>query len=71
MGTVSTALTEEALSESLKKSIYESTSPEDAAAGCSGEKNDVKCSVCQVFLHHSFSITNFICFYSVFEGRRE
>lgn len=47
MGTVSTALTEEALSESLKKSIYESTSPEDAAAGCSGEKNDVKCSVCQ------------------------
>jgi len=54
MGTVSTALTEETLSECLKRSIYESTAPEDAAAGCNGEKDvgkkdDVKCSICQVF----------------------
>ncbi|KAM4086331.1 hypothetical protein ACJW30_10G093200 [Castanea mollissima] len=52
MGTVSTALTEETLSECLKRSIYESTAPEDAAAGCIGEndvgkKDDVKCSICQ------------------------
>nr|XP_023887981.1 E3 ubiquitin-protein ligase RNF12-like [Quercus suber]XP_023887982.1 E3 ubiquitin-protein ligase RNF12-like [Quercus suber] len=52
MGTVSTALTEETLSECLKRSIYESTAPEDAAAGCIaendvGKKDDVKCSICQ------------------------
>lgn len=51
---MSTALTEETLSECLKRSIYESTAPEDAAAGCIGEKDvgkkdDVKCSICQVF----------------------
>ncbi|KAF3945898.1 hypothetical protein CMV_027774 [Castanea mollissima] len=52
MGTVSTALTEETLSECLKRSIYESTAPMDAAVGCIGEndvgkKEDVKCSICQ------------------------
>ena len=46
---MSTALTEETLSECLKRSIYESTAPEDVAAGCIGEKDDVKCSICQVF----------------------
>lgn len=43
MGTVSTALTEEALSECLKTSIYESASPKDTT----WEKDDVKCSICQ------------------------
>ncbi|GLT53821.1 hypothetical protein SLA2020_270640 [Shorea laevis] len=47
MGTVSTALTEEALSECLKRSIYESAAPEDAAVDCSEDKDDVKCSICQ------------------------
>ncbi|XWS72829.1 hypothetical protein CRYUN_Cryun02cG0074000 [Craigia yunnanensis] len=47
MGNVSTALSEEALSKCLKKSIYEATSLEDANVGCDGEKDDVKCSICQ------------------------
>lgn len=46
---MSTALTEEALSECLKRSIYESAAPEDAAVDCSENKDDVKCSICQVF----------------------
>ncbi|KAF5456585.1 hypothetical protein F2P56_026052 [Juglans regia] len=47
MGTVSTALPEEAMSECLKKSIYESIVPKDEDMGCSGDKDDVKCSICQ------------------------
>ncbi|XP_022730917.1 probable E3 ubiquitin-protein ligase HIP1 isoform X3 [Durio zibethinus] len=47
MGTVSTALSEEAMSKCLKKSIYEATSSEDANVSCDGEKDDVKCSICQ------------------------
>ncbi|KAK7351435.1 hypothetical protein VNO77_10903 [Canavalia gladiata] len=47
MGTVSTALTEEALSECLKKSFYQS-SPSDGAGECYSEvKDDTKCSICQ------------------------
>ncbi|OMO90619.1 Zinc finger, RING-type [Corchorus olitorius] len=47
MGTVSTALSEEALDKCLKKSIYEATSSEDTSVSCEGEKDDVKCSICQ------------------------
>ncbi|KAG2691718.1 hypothetical protein I3843_08G020800 [Carya illinoinensis] len=47
MGTVSTALPEDALSECLKRSIHESIVPKDAGMGCSGDKDDVKCSICQ------------------------
>ncbi|XP_022750384.1 probable E3 ubiquitin-protein ligase RHG1A isoform X2 [Durio zibethinus] len=47
MGTVSTALSEEALSKCVKKIIYEATSSEDANVSCEGEKDDVKCSICQ------------------------
>ncbi|KAG6649438.1 hypothetical protein I3843_07G208400 [Carya illinoinensis] len=47
MGTVSTALPEEAMSECLKKSIYESIVPKNEDMDCSGDKDDVKCSVCQ------------------------
>ncbi|KDP33448.1 hypothetical protein JCGZ_07019 [Jatropha curcas] len=47
MGTVSTALTEEALSECLKTSSYQSASLEDAASDLCGKKDDVKCSICQ------------------------
>ncbi|KAG8656770.1 E3 ubiquitin-protein ligase MBR2 isoform X2 [Manihot esculenta] len=47
MGTVSTALTEEALSECLKTSIYQSASLEDATLDLCGEKADIKCSICQ------------------------
>ena len=51
MGTVSTALSEEALSKCLKKSIYEATSSEDANVSCEGEKDDFKCSICQVLFY--------------------
>lgn len=56
---MSTALTEEALSECLKRSIYESAAPEDAAVGCSEHKDDVKCSICQVFSPTITTFTNF------------
>lgn len=49
MGSVSTALTEEALSECLKRSTYQPVSPEDAYGGSDdGHSDDVKCSICQV-----------------------
>lgn len=47
MGTVSTALSEEALSKCLEKRIYVATSSEDANVICEGEEDDVKCSICQ------------------------
>uniref|UniRef100_A0A6N2N8I3 RING-type E3 ubiquitin transferase n=1 Tax=Salix viminalis TaxID=40686 RepID=A0A6N2N8I3_SALVM len=47
MGTVSTALTEEAFSECLKTSIYESTPMEDVTTNLEGDKNDIRCSICQ------------------------
>lgn len=48
MGTVSTALTEEALSDSLKRSIYQSEPSDDAADYVNEEKDDTKCCICQV-----------------------
>jgi len=45
---VSTALTEEAFSECLKTSIYESTPMEDATTNLEGDKDDIRCSICQV-----------------------
>lgn len=49
MGTVSTALTEEALSECLKKSFYQSSPSDNAAESCNEDKDDsdTKCSICQ------------------------
>ncbi|KAH7524268.1 probable E3 ubiquitin-protein ligase RHG1A [Ziziphus jujuba] len=47
MGSVSTALTEEALAECIKRSIYESVPPEDVCIGSDGVSDDVKCSICQ------------------------
>ncbi|WCJ30516.1 RING/U-box superfamily protein [Euphorbia peplus] len=47
MGTVSTALTEEALSDCVKTSIYDSGSRKNKSSDLSEEKNDTKCSVCQ------------------------
>ncbi|KAL5559386.1 hypothetical protein UlMin_035597 [Ulmus minor] len=47
MGTVSTAVPEEALSECLKRSIYQSMPLEDVAVEVIGNKEDVKCSICQ------------------------
>uniref|UniRef100_A0A2P2LHR8 RING-type E3 ubiquitin transferase n=1 Tax=Rhizophora mucronata TaxID=61149 RepID=A0A2P2LHR8_RHIMU len=51
MGTVSTALTEEALSECLEISTYCSVPLEYATASNGKDKDDVKCSICQVFVH--------------------
>ncbi|KAJ0090630.1 hypothetical protein Patl1_12686 [Pistacia atlantica] len=47
MGSVSTALTEEAISKCLMTSIYQSKALKDATLNCSGNNDDVKCSVCQ------------------------
>ncbi|MED6186627.1 hypothetical protein PIB30_068539 [Stylosanthes scabra] len=49
MGSVSTALTEEALSECLKRSIFQSLPSVDVTETCNGNKNkdDTKCSICQ------------------------
>ena len=55
---MSTALSEEALSKCLKKSIYEATSSEDANVSCDGEKDDVKCSICQVLFYITFHSIN-------------
>ena len=49
MGTVSTALTEEALSECVKRTIYQSMPLEGVAISSNGDNDDVKCSICQVF----------------------
>ncbi|TKY74636.1 E3 ubiquitin-protein ligase HIP1 [Spatholobus suberectus] len=49
MGTVSTALTEEALSECLKISFYQSSPSDSAAESCNQDKDDsdTKCIICQ------------------------
>ncbi|CAK8570104.1 unnamed protein product [Lathyrus sativus] len=47
MGTVSTGLSEEALSDSLKKSVYESTLSDDAADCVDEDNDDIKCCICQ------------------------
>ncbi|KAM7267014.1 hypothetical protein ACFE04_009180 [Oxalis oulophora] len=47
MGSVSTALTEEALSKCIETSIYQSMPLEDLTTGSDGNKDDVKCSICQ------------------------
>ncbi|KAG1364131.1 E3 ubiquitin-protein ligase RLIM [Cocos nucifera] len=44
MGTVSTALAEEALSKCLKRSIYV---PASLVSGFAGYEEDIKCSICQ------------------------
>ena len=46
---MSTALAEEALSECLKRSFYQSSPSDDAAESYNGSKDDTKCSICQVF----------------------
>ncbi|XVE97257.1 hypothetical protein REPUB_Repub03eG0004700 [Reevesia pubescens] len=58
MGTVSTALSEEALSKCLKISFYEATSLEDANVSCEGKNDDVKCSICQVLSYITFHSIN-------------
>ncbi|VVB17261.1 unnamed protein product [Arabis nemorensis] len=45
MGTVSTALSEEALLKSLKASIYRQT--DESGSTCLNKDDDVKCSICQ------------------------
>ncbi|XP_061346180.1 E3 ubiquitin-protein ligase MBR2 [Gastrolobium bilobum] len=47
MGTVSTALTEETLSECLKRSFYQSSPSDHAAESCNEDNDDTKCSICQ------------------------
>ena len=55
MGTVSTALSEEALLKSLKLSTF--NHPTEKSGGvCLKKDDDVKCSICQVSSTLSFSL---------------
>nr|AFK47873.1 unknown [Medicago truncatula] len=47
MGTVSTAVTEEDLSECLKRSFYQSSPSDNATKCCNENKDDIKCCICQ------------------------
>lgn len=47
MGSVSTALTEEALSECLKRSVFVSAPSDDAADYFNENNDDIKCCICQ------------------------
>ena len=59
MGTVSTALSEEALSRSLKKSIYQET--DETGAISLNKDDDIKCSICQVSLFIQLQINPLLC----------
>ncbi|XVF48179.1 hypothetical protein PTKIN_Ptkin03bG0169800 [Pterospermum kingtungense] len=58
MGDVSTALSEEVLSKCLRKSFYDATSSDDANVISDSEKDDVKCSICQVLFCITFHSIN-------------
>ncbi|KAL1532343.1 serine-rich adhesin for platelets-like [Salvia divinorum] len=47
MGTVSTALSEEALSKCLTRSVYEATTSEVETTESGDDGDDIKCSICQ------------------------
>ncbi|XP_059292094.1 probable E3 ubiquitin-protein ligase RHG1A [Lycium ferocissimum] len=47
MGSVSTALSEEALSKCLRKSIYHAMPSEIGEFGSNGNEDEVKCTICQ------------------------
>ncbi|XP_057505059.1 uncharacterized protein LOC130788438 [Actinidia eriantha] len=47
MGIVSTALSEDALSKCLERSIHQPMPPKEGASGCSRDEDDIKCSICQ------------------------
>ncbi|XP_011076797.1 uncharacterized RING finger protein C4G3.12c-like [Sesamum indicum] len=47
MGTVSTALSEEALSKCVRRSMYQTTPSEVRVAGLGKDGDDIKCSICQ------------------------
>lgn len=48
MGSVSTALSEEALSKYIRKSIYQAMPSEIGQFGSSENEDEVKCAICQV-----------------------
>ena len=48
MGTVSTALSEEAFAKCITKSMYQTATVDVEASGCSEDEADIKCSICQV-----------------------
>jgi len=49
MGSVSTALSEEALSKCIQKSIYQAMPSEIGEFGSDENEDEVKCTICQVF----------------------
>ncbi|XP_071920982.1 uncharacterized protein [Coffea arabica] len=47
MGTVSTALSEEAFAKCITKCIYQTATADVGAAGCSDDEADIRCGICQ------------------------
>ncbi|GAA0168112.1 ubiquitin-protein ligase [Lithospermum erythrorhizon] len=63
MGTVSTALSEEAITKCLQRSTYRPHSSDEAHFG-SGRQNDIKCSICQEEYDAGDEIGNLGCEHS-------
>ncbi|XP_022962264.1 probable E3 ubiquitin-protein ligase RHG1A isoform X1 [Cucurbita moschata] len=68
MGTVSTAVTEEALSQCLNRSIYQSTHAEDTIAGGSEYEDSVKCCICQEEYSNGDEVGMLRCEHTYHEG---
>ncbi|KAG8375337.1 hypothetical protein BUALT_Bualt10G0089700 [Buddleja alternifolia] len=47
MGTVSTAVSEEAMSKCVRRGVYQSTPSEERITGSAEDGDDIKCSICQ------------------------
>ncbi|XP_022997399.1 probable E3 ubiquitin-protein ligase RHG1A isoform X2 [Cucurbita maxima] len=68
MGTVSTAVTEEALSQCLNRSIYQSTHAEDTISGGSEYEDGVKCCICQEEYSNGDEVGMLRCEHTYHEG---
>lgn len=68
MGTVSTAVTEEALSQCLNRSTYQSRHAEDTSAGGSEYEDGVKCCICQEEYSNGDEVGTLQCEHTYHEG---
>ncbi|XP_008445086.1 probable E3 ubiquitin-protein ligase RHG1A isoform X2 [Cucumis melo] len=68
MGTVSTAVTEEALSQCLNRSTYQSRHAEDTSAGGSEYEDGVKCCICQEEYLNGDEVGTLQCEHTYHEG---
>ncbi|XP_023537568.1 E3 ubiquitin-protein ligase MBR2-like [Cucurbita pepo subsp. pepo] len=68
MGTVSTAVTEEALSQCLNRSTYRSGHVEDSSAGGSEYEDGIKCCICQEEYSNGDEVGTLRCEHTYHEG---